>query len=249
MKKSIPVGVLAAALLLAGCSSTGSSSDSPATDHEQTLTTYFNALATEKAATMAPMLTAAAPGSAAYIYAEHQINLATANEAANNTPQPDNAIITGDSVTLRAQGIENATDEQKAASTSVYRDFTYSAEGLVETWNAEPGGALAPRISAQTGSVTAAGVTITLRTAYQANVGDLYVTYDARNKGAKKVSVNPSGYVNPDGRQVRTATTGGTLDLQPGAFTTDAVSITSGKPGGTLIFQVDYQTNLKVRVS
>lgn len=243
----------ASILLVAGCSSSGEASgespNSQGADNTAVLGKYFNAFATDKSSTMAPMLEASEPGSPAYLYAQHQINGATASEAAGNSAKPATVDVTDTTVTMKQDVATDATDAQIKEATNVYSSFQYSTAGLIQTWTADPGGPLAGRISAQSAKGKAGGVAVTLRTAYLTNSGDLSVTFDAKNTGSKKASLTPTGYVNPDGRQVKVVTTGGSLDLQPGSFATDALSVTAGKNGGTLIFQVDYQKTLKLKVT
>lgn len=243
--KKLLAGAACTLLLIAGCSS-GSSNGS---DHEQTLGAYFNAFGTQEASKMEPMLTAAAKGSPAYIYAEHQINAALAQESANETQEPDTITVDGDTVTQTLKLPEDATEEQKKEATNTYTDFQFSADGLLETWTSEPGGALAPRIQAQTGKATSGQVSVDLKTAYETNGGSLMVTFEVNNKSNKKANVSITGYVNPDGRQVKVATTPYSFDPAAGSFATGSGLITNGKRGGKLIVQFDYQNESSIKVS
>lgn len=257
MKKSYAVASvsIAAVMAVGGCSSAASPSAEPpsstasAVNHVPVLTNYFDAFATDRAAEMAPMLTNSEPGSPAYLYAQHQINAATASESANSSPAPSTITVTQDSVTLLSQLPNEPTEQQKIDATNVYSSFEYAPSGLITAWTADPGGPLAPRISAQSSKVTSAKVTVALKTAYATNSGDLSVTFDVTNKSGKKANVTITGYINPDGRQVKVVNTPYAADPAPGSFSTSAASVVSGQRGGKLIVQFDYQTDKKLPVS
>lgn len=108
-----------------------------------------------------------------------------------------------------------------------------SASGLITTWSANPGGPLAPRISTQTGKVSAGKMTVTLNTAYATNNGDLSVTYAVRNKSSKKTSITITGYISPDGCPVKVSTTPYLADPAPGSFSTNYATIVGGARGAS----------------
>ncbi|MFZ1362009.1 MAG: hypothetical protein WAS05_03605 [Candidatus Nanopelagicales bacterium] len=251
MKKKITIGLgalmTAVALTLTACGG-GSDSSQSGSENEQTLSTYFNAFATNDATQMEPMLKAAEPGSPAEVYAKHQINTQVANESANETDEPDVAEIDGDTVSLHPNFSDEATDEEKKDATTIYKDFVFSSNGLIETWTTEPGGLLTPRISAQTGKATQGKVTVQLQTAYVTNSGDLYVTWSAKNSGGKAVDISVAGYVNSDGRQVQVTSTPYQTKPISGSHTETSSTIENGKLGGKLIFQFDYQNQVSITV-
>lgn len=251
-KKLIALGAVAA-LALAGCSSNNASSGTSASpggdDHEATLKTYFDAFATDKSTTMEPMLTASAPGSAANLYAQHQINGAIAGESAGGSADPSTVTVSGEEVTMVRQLPNDATEQQKQDATNVYKDFTYSADGLIESWVSVPGGPLAPRISAQTGTATSAKETVALKTAYETNSGALIITMEVTNKNTKKVPVSITGYITPEGRQVQVALSPSQLGPAPGTFTTAMATASNAKRGGKLIVQFDYKNDVQIPVT
>jgi len=232
---------LVAAASLGGCSSSSQDTTAAETpegiDTEQVLTEYFTPFAENDPAEMEAMLEVAAADSPAYLYAEHQINNALADEAANLLPEPDQLEVTADEVTLTISGLaEDATEEEVADATTVFRDFQYSPDGKLVTWDSEPGGPLEPRILAQSGSGRSGGVRIQVQTSYETNNGDLIVTYVVRNKSKYDATVYPQGYVTPQGRQVKVSTSSGSLELAPRTFATESAAISNGKPGGKLRF-------------
>ena len=233
---------LVATALLGGCSSSGQDTTAAETpdgvDTEQILTEYFTPFAGHDPAEMEAMLEVSVPDSPAYIYAEHQINNSLADEAANALPDPDQLELTADQVTLTTSGLaDDATEEEVVDATTVYRDFQYSPDGKLVTWNSEPGGPLEPRILAQDGSGRSGGVRIEAVTSYETNNGDLVVTYTVRNKSKYDATVYPQGYVTSQGRQVKVATSSGSLELAPRTFATEAAYISNGTPGGKLRFE------------
>ncbi len=233
---------LAAVALLGGCGSSGQESTAVETpegiDSEQVLTDYFTPFAGHDPAEMEAMLEVAVADSPAYLYAEHQINSSLADEAANALPEPDQLEVTADEVTITTSGLaEDATEEEVAEATTVYRDFQYSPDGKLVTWNSEPGGPLEPRILAQSGSGRSGGVRIEAQTSYETNNGDLVVTYVVRNKSKYDATVYPQGYVTPQGRQVKVATSSGSLELAPRTFATESAYVSNGTPGGKLRFE------------
>ncbi|MFA7266148.1 MAG: hypothetical protein WC054_07535 [Candidatus Nanopelagicales bacterium] len=245
MKKFVVLVVGALALTLSAC---GSSQADGGEDHTPVLQEYFNAFATDVAAQMEPMKSAAAPDSPAYLYAVHQINLALASESANGDVAASTATISEDQVTMVRQGLDaDITEEQRAEATTTYSNFTYE-NGLLASWTANPGGDVAPRITPVSGSVTKLGVTLALKTAYIANSGDLFITYEVLNKSKKKASVVVNGYLNPDGRQVQVSATPYQVAPVPGAFASGYAVVTQGKLGGSLTIEFDYQTTAKLTV-
>lgn len=250
MKKLVILVIGIVAMTAAGCSNNQSSdANADAADHTQVLEQYFNAFATDVAAQMEPMKAAAAPNSPAYLYAVHQINAAIASEGANSPTTPSTATVTDGTVTMVTKGLDaDTTEEQRKDATNVYSAFTYE-NGLISSWTTDPGGLLTPRISALTGSVTKLGITLTLKTAYVTNAGDLFITYDVQNKSKKKASVVVNGYLNPDGRQVQVSATPYQLAPIPGAFATGMAQITNGKLGGSLTIEFDYKTSARLKVA
>jgi hypothetical protein len=239
-------------MAIAGCSSTPSaSSDSSASataDNTPVLKAYFDSFGTDRVSTMEPMLANSEPGSPANVYAQHQLNAATASESANNSPAPSSVVVESSKVTMQQELPKDPTDQQTAEATNTYSSFEYSPSGLITTWSTEPGGALAPRISSQASEVTSGKVTVLLNTAYATNSGDLSVTFTVRNKSGEKANVLISGYINPDGRQVKVTNTPYLADPAPRSFSTGSATIVSGKRGGKLIVQFDYQTDKKLAV-
>lgn len=241
MKKSLRAAFLALALTtaLVGCSSATGSEDSAPANSTEVLKSYFEGLASDDSAQMQAMLKYAAPDSPAQLYAEHQILNQEADEAANSgSSTPDSVTVEGDKVTITQDLPNDATDAQRKEATTVFTDFAFSPDGNIETWTAEPGGPLASRVQRQSGKGTSAGVTISAQTSYVTNSGDLVVAYEVRNATKNTVNINPRGYLNPNGRQVQVATTTGSLKLSPKASAGDAASITNGRPGGKLIFDI-----------
>lgn len=236
----------ALALVVAGCSS--GASNAPDEAQQKVVEEYFNAFATQKSTTMEPMLKASAEGSPAHIYAQHQIGAVTAQESAGEGPEPDVVEYSSGEVKYRAKLPEDATEQEVADATSVYSGFEFSPEGQLTTWTTSDGGALASRISLQSGKAEADGVTVQLKTSYVTNGGDLALTYDVKNKGKKKVSVYMKGYQNADGREVKLTNTPSTMDPGSGAFLSGYSSVTNGKAGGTLLVEFDYQTTKKIKV-
>lgn len=240
------IGLAIVAVALAGCSSSGGSDTVGATsapaESEQVLNNYFNAFATDEASEMEPMLDNAEADSPAYLYAEHQINNALADEAANQSSSASTVAVSGDEVTMIDESLlpADATEEERAEVTTTYREFEYASDGKLVTWTAEPGGSLEGRVLAQDGIGTSGKVTIKAKTSYVTNAGDLIVTYDVRNKSKDQAMVTPKGYVNADKRQVQIATGTGSLDLAPGSFATEAASMENGEPGGKMTFTVYF---------
>ncbi|MEI8082669.1 MAG: hypothetical protein WCI74_12575 [Actinomycetes bacterium] len=259
MQKMITVVPLVAALALsaAGCSSSSSSGSSPtptaasstSQDHSQILTTYFNAYGTRNPTTMAAMLSSAAKDSPAYVFGQHQINTSLAYLSDNIDPIPLTVTVAGDTVTTVDELPADATANERAAATSVYRDFQFSPEGLIQTWTTVPGGPLAPRIAAQSATATKSAVTVSLKTSYQTPAGGLFLTYDVSNGSTTGTSVAVVGYVNPDGRQVSSDNTPPKLSPHPAAFTTGRSHISNGIRGGQLIVQFADRSTAKLAVS
>ncbi|MEI2718263.1 MAG: hypothetical protein V9E98_14950 [Candidatus Nanopelagicales bacterium] len=250
-RTTVSAGVLSASMLLAlaACSSgtTSTSGESAAASgepagSEQVLTDYFTAFATQDSGDMKPMLKSSAPGSPAFLYARHQINGALAGESANVSSDPSEVTVSGDSVTLVDEALldEDSSEAERQEATTVYKDFTFAPDGRLDTWTSEPGGPLAPRVKAQSGSGSSGKVTVKASTSYVTNDGDLAVTYTVRNKSNDKAQLTPDGYLNPNRRQVDVSTYTGMLDLSPGAFADERASIDNGQPGGKLIFQVYF---------
>lgn len=231
----------AALLMMTACSSSdsgsgGSGSPAPA-GTDETLATYFNAFATNDSGEMKPMLTAAEPGSPAEWYAEHQINGVMADEAANESQPADTVTIDGGTVTYVYSGLpQDATEQQRKDATQIYKDFQFAGDGKIVTWTTDPGGALQGRITKQEGRATSGKVTITAKTAYVTNTGDLSITYDVKNKSNQQATVTPKGYINPDKRQAKVQGTPYNAELSPGSFTTASGLVENGEPGGKLVF-------------
>ncbi|MEI6622325.1 MAG: hypothetical protein WCP28_10500 [Actinomycetes bacterium] len=216
MRKVLVVAVIAMVWFAAGCSSANSgggpssSTSTPPLDHAKVLQTYFNAFALDKAEQQQPMLSAAAPDSPAYVFAQHQIDGSYAYE--NNigesgiSPSPTpvatvppvaTATITGDP----AKGYTVAMVYK--TGTDTYTDFQYSPAGLIETWTLAPNAPLRPRISAQAATAIHGDVTVSLTTAYQSASGGLQVTYQMVNSGPTSASVILNGFDNADHLPVR----------------------------------------------
>lgn len=242
-QKYAPITAAVAIAALGGCSSGGSTtpesatSDNPA-DTEQVLTNYFNAFATNDIDDMGAMLKNAAPGSPAFLYARNQIATQRAAESANQSYPPDTVTVSGDTVTLVQDIPEDATDKERQDATMTYKEFSFAPDGKLDSWTADPGGPLAPRIKAQSGKGSAGGITIKASTSYINGDGNLAVTYTVKNKAKAKAQISPDGYVNPDRRQVDIATFTGSLDVSPGSFADERALIENGKPGGKMLFNV-----------
>lgn len=232
-----------------GSSPSESASATQAAAQQQNLAAYFNAFGTERSQTMQPMLTAASPGSPAAVYAQHQINNATAEESDNSASDPSTVTIADGKVTIVVDVPKDSTDAVKKAATTVYQDFQFDPSGLIVTWTADPGGPLAPRIHTEKGTVTRGGVTVLLQTAYQTNLGALALTGTVTNRSKSKASVTSPGYTNPDRRQVQVSSTPYQADPVPGGYAVTRLVITGGAFGGKLTAQFDYQTTAQIPVS
>ena len=255
----LAVSVAAASVVMVGCSS-GSSSESDAPEGAtETLQTYFDAFATQDSKDMEPMLETSEKGSPAHMYAQHQINLAVAQESAGDSGEPDYVTVEDDRVTLRSGLISEAdfeelSEEEQADVVTVFSNFEYSTDGQLQTWVSEPGGPLADRIASQNGKATIGKVNIKLVTSYLSNGDSLFITIDVLNKSGADQSVTATGYTTPDKRQVKVSSTPYNTELKPGTRADLYVVIENGEPGGKLQFDVynqdDYESvtaNIRVQ--
>jgi hypothetical protein len=230
-------------------SSTTTEAADPAGDVPDAANSYFEALASEDLSRMGAMLDNSLEGSAAGLYATHQIAAVRASGAVPGAASTTMDVRDGTIVLTSTTGYDNDGTEQ--AESITYGGFTVEGDKL--TGFTVNDAQVADRVRAGGDPVTVDGVTARIVTAYQTALGDLFLNVDTTNgrQGPVTVASYEWALVTQDGRQVSPSQkfccpTDPTV--QPGATAGSIVPFEQVGLGGTLryvAFADDFVTEVR----
>ena len=233
---------VAAVLVTAGCGTTAGTEASPtpsATTEASTDTTTestwpvvvdLNAAMAAQDYESAAALTA--PGSAAQTYVQYRSDVAAAQQAAGAEAAPDGVVADDEQAGTVTVTVGSGADEV----TYVWSDFDVDAAGLVTGWSTEQG-RLDSLISAPGSEAEAAGATVSVRSAYQTNEGDVLVVVGVAADDT--VSVDESTVIRLDDESTATSSaTVGPAEIEAGQSGLVVYRFDGVPLGGTLVYEV-----------
>lgn len=213
-----------------------------APDTTETLTAYFDGLDDLSEEGAQVMAANASPNSPAAQYAGYWGALQrTPSNYESETRIEDELVV---STTTLPDGTTDST---------TFTDFEFDDEGLLVTWTSDPGGPLAPRITAMTQTTERNGLTVEFTYAYESNSGSLAMPVRVANARADTGLLSVSTYVQPSGEQLEGRTTGETtapffVEVEGGAFLFDSIFVEGGELGGTVLLEFDSDVSNPERV-
>ena len=208
---------------------------------------YLGLLAENDLGGMSRMLEMATPGSPAHLYATHQIAVV---RMAGDAPSTSTTGEDG-SVELCYPTLDGAGNQVEECNTFAGFEINQST-GLLE-WFTVDGVNIRERITAGA-PATGHGVTVHVRSSYQAASGDLVVNVDISNARPGPIAVADYewAYIAPDGRQIAPSEEGyAAPDVEPGATAGFVAVFPQTVVGGALRFVAfadDFATEIRFDV-
>ena len=244
-------GVLVAtALVAAGCGATAGTeaapagptapvTDAPAASTWPVVVDLNTAMASQDYDRAAALT---APGSAAQTYVQYRSDVAEAQQAAGAEAAPDGVVADDEEAGTVTVTIGSGADEV----TYVWTDFEVDASGLVSGWSTEQG-RLDSLISDPGSQAVAGGATVSVRSAYQTNEGDLLVVVEISADDTVTLDDNAVVRLDDESTAASSAVVGpGEIEAGQSGI---AVYRFDGVPlGGTLVYEVQNSYDAPVAV-
>jgi hypothetical protein len=187
------------------------------------------AMATQDFASAAALT---APGSAAQKYVEYRSDVAAAQDAAGAEAAPDGVVVEDEQAGTVTVTIGSGTDEV----IYVWSGFEVDEAGLVTGWSTEQG-RLDSLISSPGSQAEAAGATVSVRSAYRTNEGDLLVVVGV--EAEEMVTVDDSVVVRlDDDSTVASAATVSPSEMDAGRSGVVVYRFGDVPLGGVLVYEV-----------
>ena len=184
-----------------------------------------------------------APGSAAQTYVEYRSDVAAAQQAAGAEAAPDGVVVDDEQDGTVTVTIGSGSDEV----TYIWSDFDVDEAGLVTGWSTEQG-SLSALISSPGSEAEAAGATVSVRSAYQTNEGDLFVVVGIVADD-DTVSVDEGTVVRgEDESSAASSATVGPAEIEAGQSGVVVYRFDGIPLGGALVYEVQNSFDAPVAV-
>jgi hypothetical protein len=183
-----------------------------------------------------------APGSAAQTYVQYRSDVAAAQQAAGAEATPAGVVVDDEQAGTVTVTIGSGDDEVSY----VWSDFEVDAQGLVTEWSTEQGG-LDTLISSPGSQAQAAGATVSVRSAYLTNEGNLLVVVGI--VADDTVTIDESTVVRGDEETtVESSAVVGPAEVDGGESGVVVYQFDGAPLGGTLVYEVQNSYDAPVAV-
>ena len=183
-----------------------------------------------------------APGSPAQTYVQYRSDVAAAQEAAGAENAPDGVVVDDEQAGTVTVTIGSGTDEV----TYIWSSFDVDQTGLVTGWSTEQG-SLDSLISSAGSQAEAAGATVSVRSAYQTNEGELLVVVGVNADEMVTVDDSTTVRLDDDSTVASTATVG-PAEVEAGQSGVVVYRFDGIPLGGTLVYEVQNNVDAPVAV-